>query len=689
MKKLLCFLIFVLLISVSILKSQTLTDKNTIKSWFLTGLRPTQTQFHTLIDNSYNAVTSGLLNATGYPAISFQPWSSAGAGRLYTGTSNPTGTIRLNYDGYFYATKIYAGGIEINGQTIPTTNNPINIYTSGLQNGDFLSYNTLTSRFENYSLENTRNIFFPAQGGANVGKVLKTNGTSVYWDIDLNDWLNDSVNYYTRSFTNKLINDTSLSIRDWVSQNYSFPYTKTLVGNLSWERGDNEFYLGDGYSYLTSKSTNEYPLGIRLYGNLNTIGFTVDNRTTTLNSSGLRYEGNYTSENVGNSLWIPHKGYVDSSILKQVADTALVLRGLIGGGSGTLDSAKLITKYDLANGIDQSFILTTTWGQITHGIASTISGFGIYSQNLYNDISSQSAWYPGRAYIFHSGYKPGRVFEISTDTSGISFKNDGVIVAKIDSSGYFSQQWGSDVTAASTITPTGPMFRIIANSPTTINTINLPFPEFSGEIKIVAYNNSNVTLGTSGNIVMTTTLTSNTLYTLLYDVTQNKWFVSGGSSTGGFTGSYTSPGGTGELTVDDNHTVLMNNGSKPEIRTYVQTDGSNNQTTIVSSGVNVSTILSVDSSKFEISGFISQPWGQDIASASTITADHYKIKITGTVTINTIIPPYPSFEGEIKVVVVDGADFGSSGNIIKAVTAAPNDMYFLFYDPSISKWYIK
>ena len=35
------------------------------------------------------------------------------AGRLYVGTTNPTNTTRLNYDGYFYATKLYSNGTEV------------------------------------------------------------------------------------------------------------------------------------------------------------------------------------------------------------------------------------------------------------------------------------------------------------------------------------------------------------------------------------------------------------------------------------------------------------------------------------------------------------------------------------------------------------------------------------------------
>lgn len=48
-------------------------------------------------------------------ANKYAPYAVANkaAGRLYVGTTNPTNTTRLNYDGYFYATKLYSGGSEV------------------------------------------------------------------------------------------------------------------------------------------------------------------------------------------------------------------------------------------------------------------------------------------------------------------------------------------------------------------------------------------------------------------------------------------------------------------------------------------------------------------------------------------------------------------------------------------------
>ena len=72
-------------------KSFTITANATDGYWDLTGTSGT------------NAVTYALA-----------PYSSKQSGAsFYTGTANPDGTTRLNYNGYLYATKLYSGGNEV------------------------------------------------------------------------------------------------------------------------------------------------------------------------------------------------------------------------------------------------------------------------------------------------------------------------------------------------------------------------------------------------------------------------------------------------------------------------------------------------------------------------------------------------------------------------------------------------
>lgn len=115
MKKIILFSILIL----GFIVCNAQTSKTTIKSWFETGDVPTQSQFWTFIDNSYNEVTDDILDGQGYPTIKYAPYTAKIAGKFYVATANPSNNNPLKYDGYFYATKIYNGaGREITGETV-------------------------------------------------------------------------------------------------------------------------------------------------------------------------------------------------------------------------------------------------------------------------------------------------------------------------------------------------------------------------------------------------------------------------------------------------------------------------------------------------------------------------------------------------------------------------------------------
>jgi uncharacterized protein (TIGR02145 family) len=68
-------------------------------------------------------------------------------GSLYYGTQDPTGTLRLNYDGYFYATKIFSGGVEVG-----TGGGESDVYVDSIIKEQVVYTGiTITEDFENYT----------------------------------------------------------------------------------------------------------------------------------------------------------------------------------------------------------------------------------------------------------------------------------------------------------------------------------------------------------------------------------------------------------------------------------------------------------------------------------------------------------------------------------------------------------
>lgn len=96
----------------------------------------------------------------------------------------------------------------------------------------------------------------------------------------------------------------------------------------------------------------------------------------------------------------------------------------------------------------------------------------------------------------------------------------------------------------------------------------------------------------------------------------------------------------------------------------------------------------VDLAKFASRCAINPPGdylGPTIASATAITLSHPAHKISGTVEITTINPPYTGFVGHITLIALAAFTFATGGNIAKAATAVANQVVDIFYDGAT--WY--
>lgn len=91
-----------------------------------------------------------------------------------------------------------------------------------------------------------------------------------------------------------------------------------------------------------------------------------------------------------------------------------------------------------------------------------------------------------------------------------------------------------------------------------------------------------------------------------------------------------------------------------------------------------------------IPGTVSKVSEQTVASAATITAKADVVKVTGTTTINTIIPGLGTAVGQLLILIpTDGAvTLGTSGNILVGLATSQNRACFLVYVKSLGKWVI-
>ena len=125
-------------------------------------------------------VTDGLLNGTGgVNSVKYEPYTTAGAGHLYTGTANPTNTNRLNYDGYFYATKLYSGGAEVlTSHASISGTAPINVVQDTQTGEAVITHNTSGITAGTYSAVQV-NTYGHVTAGAQIIKYVASESADV------------------------------------------------------------------------------------------------------------------------------------------------------------------------------------------------------------------------------------------------------------------------------------------------------------------------------------------------------------------------------------------------------------------------------------------------------------------------------------------------------------------------------
>ena len=68
----------------------------------------------------------------------YAPYSARAAGRLYSGTALPTNTNRLNYDGYFYATRMYANDVMYANDFILNSDRRLKVYIKSYKSEELM-----------------------------------------------------------------------------------------------------------------------------------------------------------------------------------------------------------------------------------------------------------------------------------------------------------------------------------------------------------------------------------------------------------------------------------------------------------------------------------------------------------------------------------------------------------------------
>lgn len=245
-------------------------------------------------DNNSATATDAILDGSNDgTAIKYEPYSAAtaiqswvnnnsNAGKLYFGEQNPSKTTRLNYNGYFYASKLYSNGYE----TITT--NTISNYTS-----NYLTKPSTDKKVwgQTYIDSNgnfkdvTGDITLVASGTSNTPRIVYQRGTDADANYDFYAGVNyDSTPYYTIGATR---------VSSGVQQNPIYLQLTTTVGTA---------YLGEGINkILTSGNSSISGNTITINGTSLTVLTEHQSLSNYLTDVGLA-TGKSTSGNTDKSL---------------------------------------------------------------------------------------------------------------------------------------------------------------------------------------------------------------------------------------------------------------------------------------------------------------------------------------------------------------------------------------------------
>ena len=125
-----------------------------VSGYYLSSTTSGVRSWQNIPDPFVTSVVSDILSATVLAGmLSVVPYALANKadGRLYWGVTDPTNTKRLNYDGYFYATKLYIGGSEvIAGGTLYTNASATPQTLGGIAAGSTFSNQSMQQMWDSF-----------------------------------------------------------------------------------------------------------------------------------------------------------------------------------------------------------------------------------------------------------------------------------------------------------------------------------------------------------------------------------------------------------------------------------------------------------------------------------------------------------------------------------------------------------
>lgn len=403
-----------------------------LKSEITTAVENMQSYQHTITANATDGIfdvkgTSGA-NAVTYAV---DPYTTAQAGKFYTGTTAPSGTDRLNYGGNLYATKLYSGGAEVltseTKNTAGSTDTSSKIFlvgaTSQGANPQTYSHDTAYVGTDGCLYSGSKKVIATGDTATAAAKLADSTdaGTStkpVYFDngvpVEANLLEGITGNYATKTVGN--INGTTASPVQITATTLPDLLKQVLgisegVAPSSFNISADAVNVDMSSSAVTKTITPKWSISKGTFNG--TFTFTAEG-TTSATQTSTAASGTFSSTiniSVANNVdTVTISGSAAGTGFTTLTDTtAITIKRPVSWGAGALGTPTYYAKSSLTSGIQKSFTTSNNkvmfkypkyWGTLKNidipGVGNAIESFnrttssdGLYY--IYEDKNASTA----------------------------------------------------------------------------------------------------------------------------------------------------------------------------------------------------------------------------------------------------------------------------------------------------------
>ncbi len=387
---------------------------------------------HTITANATDGIFD-VKGTSGSNAVTYavDPYTTAQTGKFYTGTTNPTGTSRLNYGGNLYATEVYSGGAKVltseTKNTAGATDTSSKIFlvgaTSQGANPQTYTQDSAYVGTDGCLYSGSKKVIATGDAATSANKINTDAGTSVkpvYFDngipVEANLLEGITGNFATKSVgniqgsTSKPVQITATTLPDLLKEVLGI---SAGVAPSGFNINASSPSVALASSASTVSITPTWSISRGTYTGTFTItasGATEASMTSSTSATSGTFSNTINISVPNNADSVTISGSASGTGITTLNDTtAISIKRPVSWGAGTLGTPSYYLKSNLSSGISQTFTTSNNkvmfkypkyWGTLSNidipGVGNAVASFNYTTSSdglyyIYEDKNASTA----------------------------------------------------------------------------------------------------------------------------------------------------------------------------------------------------------------------------------------------------------------------------------------------------------